>query len=227
MSTRQTLTKVFESLLEVESMSGSSDACTEMFKKEFEAITVSYLHRVDMALNVLRIHRHLNQAVLAPEPEVQTEPEAEVQTVLATPEPEVRHVQPEELQQWLQSQLPEWLQPEPELGQELGVDAEPEVGQEKELGEEPEKKRRPRSLYLNHHYWPSPVPKVFVQRLQGYPHSMVKGRITHDEALHFLARRMNCDLEDFLAMKPIRVYERLYGGYPQGRYYGWESMCKR
>jgi hypothetical protein len=215
MSTRNTLTKVFESLLEVERMSGSSDACTEMFKKEFEAITVSYLHRVDMALNVLRIHRHLNQAVLAPEPEVQT--------VLATPEPEVRHVQPEELQQWLQSQLPEWLQPEPEveLGQELGVEKELEQEQE------PEKKRRPRSLYLNHHYWPSPVPKVFVQRLQGYPHSMVKGRITHDDALHFLARRMNCDLEDFLAMKPIRVYERLYGGYPQGRYYGWESMCKR
>ena len=226
MSTRNTLTKVFESLLEVERMSGSSDACTEMFNQEFEAITARYLHRVDMALNVLRIHRHLNEAVLAPEPEVQAVPEPEVQTVLA-PEPEVRHVQPEELQQWLQSQLPEWLQPEPELGQELGVEPEPKLGQEKELEQEPEKKRRPRSLYLNHHYWPSPVPKVFVQRLQGYPHSMVKGRITHDEALHFLARRMNCDLEDFLAMKPMRVYERLYGGYPQGRYYGWESMCKR
>ena len=163
----------------------------------------------------MRTHKQLHEAMLARDsrraPEVQLQPEVlEVQLV-----PELQpEVQPEaEFEQWLASQVPE---------------AEPEAEAK------PATKRRPRSLYLNHHYWPSPLPKVFVYRLQGYPYNKRRQRITHDEALEYLAARMNCDLEDFLAMKPARVYERLFGPFRYGNFgtyrtmeqRAWQVMCR-
>ena len=142
MSTRSTLIKVFETLLEVEAVSGS-DAYMEMFSKELEVIAESFCFRVDTALKVMRTHKQLHEAMLARDsrraPEVQ--PELEVLEVQLVPE-----VQPEaEFEQWLASQVPEV-----ELGQEFQAEPEPEAEAK------PATKRRPRSLYLNHHYWPSP-----------------------------------------------------------------------
>ena len=208
MSTRHTIIKVFETLLEVEAVSSSSDAYMEMFSKELEAISESFCFRVDTALKVMRTHKQLHEAMLARDSRraYGAQPEAE-------------------FEQWLASQVPEV-----ELGQEFQAEPEPEAEPEAE----PETKRRPRSLYLNHHYWPSPLPKVFVQRLRGYPYIKRRERITHDEALEYLAARMNCDLEDFLAMKPSRVYERLFGAfhygslgnYPTMQQRAWKVMCK-
>ena len=231
MSTRHTIIKVFETLLEVEAVSSSPDnAYMEMFSKELEAISESFCFRVDTALKVMRTHKQLHEAMLArdsrraygAQPEVQLQPELEAQLqpeAELQPEPEI---QPQvQLEQWLASQVPEV-----ELGQEFQAEPEPEA--------EPATKRRPRSLYLNHHYWPSPLPKVFVQRLRGYPYIKRRERITHDYALEYLAARMNCDLEDFLAMKPSRVYERLFGAfhygslgnYPTMQQRAWKVMCK-
>jgi hypothetical protein len=96
---------------------------------------------------------------------------------------------------------------------------------------------KPRTNY-NHHNWPSPLPKVFVQHIRGrnawtnYKYwrrydgvwskdfkdnwllaGNTEFRLTHENCLRFLAYRCNCSVEDFLLKKPVDVNLKLFSPY--------------
>jgi hypothetical protein len=62
-----------------------------------------------------------------------------------------------------------------------------------------------RSPYYNHRLWPSPRAKIFVFGL----HLATTNRITHDQALSILAKKIKRSVEDVLAMDPLTYLEKI------------------
>uniref|UniRef100_A0A6C0AMG2 Uncharacterized protein n=1 Tax=viral metagenome TaxID=1070528 RepID=A0A6C0AMG2_9ZZZZ len=101
----------------------------------------------------------------------------------------------------------------------------------------------PRSPYYNHHLWPSPLAKVFVQKKrskflewrgsiwtpefkrnwQSAGNTLL--RLTHDNCIRYLAHSLNCSVDHFLKKSPTEVNTILFGeyagvnGYYTMRYY--------
>lgn len=89
----------------------------------------------------------------------------------------------------------------------------------------------PRSLYYNHHHWPSPRAKLFVQEMRKrytYPKGPVwsdefkalwlsagntEYKLTHDNCLRYLAYRYGTTLEAFLGRTPTEVNKHFFGEY--------------
>jgi len=98
------------------------------------------------------------------------------------------------------------------------AEPQPLAQEEHQIDEEPQPKR-PRSKYINHRNWPSPRAKVFAKHilLRSWPPELVRGRLTHDEALQFLTTRLpriegrQASLEDLLAITPKQAMRIFFG----------------
>jgi len=101
---------------------------------------------------------------------------------------------------------------------EMKIDDRPDEEEHQPQPEPKSKTKRPRSKYINHPNWPSPRAKVFAKAilLRSWPPHLI-GRLTHDEALHFLttrlslAQRRECSLDDLLAITPRQALSLFFG----------------
>jgi len=59
----------------------------------------------------------------------------------------------------------------------------------------------------NHYLWPSPRPRLFVNRLLG----LKKSRLTHGYCLEYLSKRLRITEEELKELTPQEVSERIWG----------------
>ena len=75
------------------------------------------------------------------------------------------------------------------------------------LEAEEEKAKVPYRKDYNHYRWPSPRPKLFVNRLLG----LKKSRLTHGYCLEYLSKRLRITEEELKELTPQEVSERIWG----------------
>jgi len=88
------------------------------------------------------------------------------------------------------------------------------------LEAEEEKAKVPYRKDYNHYRWPSPRPKLFVNRLLG----LKKSRLTHGYCLEYLSRRLGITEDELKELTPQEVSERIWGKaslYSSYRVFNW------
>lgn len=92
--------------------------------------------------------------------------------------------------------------------------------------EEPKLEEKPKSLRrndYNDYRWPSPRPKIFVERLL----HLKKSRLTHAYCIQFLCNRLRLSEEEFKKLTPQEVSSRLWGPPVAGYRYDTNGVMNR
>lgn len=87
----------------------------------------------------------------------------------------------------------------------------------------PEKKKSLVRKDYNDYRWPSPRPKIFVERLL----NLKKSRLTHGYCVEFLCKRLRLSEEDFKKLTPQEVSCRLWGLPDEGCRYDTNGVLRR